>query len=412
MNFAPRGARQKKRYHRLMKHQLIHRLGIPHIQHVLSSFNSGDMKATQAMEELGISRSRLFSLRKEFLDTSRKDGKGAWIPNCSGGNHYTPWPADATTFLNAALSQSPPYSYAFAASEIARRLAFNLDRSQVRWWALNNGLDHAKPRERPSCHQRRWQRSSIGELWQLDATPFAWFGGQSPTLPMLNMIDDCSRKQVGGSVYGRETLNAYIHFLRTALEKYGLPLQIYVDQASFFKSTKEGNATKLQNRLKFYDISFIFANSAESKGKIERLHQVWQDRLPPFFTSNGIPETLNMVNQQIDELIDWRNKHDIHRETKMRAEDAWTNALTAGRNKLRPTPQCPWWTYIWASQKRIQVGIRGRVNIDLNEVSIQAKSGSWVVLCDHLDGTHTILAEFPQKEKFPKVLFSDRPRQD
>lgn len=63
---------------------------------------------------------------------------------------------------------------------------------------------------------------------------------------------------------------------------YGLPLEIYVDKAGFFRG-EDGALTQHGKRLKFYDISFVFANSPESKGKVERIHLVWQDRLPAYF---------------------------------------------------------------------------------------------------------------------------------
>jgi hypothetical protein len=393
-----------------MKNQLIHRMGIPHVHHVLGRFNKGEMTTAQAMAELGVSRSRLFALRKDYLDALRDGTAKTWIPACSGGARHTPWPAEAMGFLRMVLAPPRPYSYAFAASEMERLHAFHADRAQVRLWAIRNKLAHVAPKDRPSCHQRRWQRSFIGELWQLDATPFPWFGAPAPSLPMINMLDDCSRQQVGGCLYHNENLESYIHFLASAFERYGLPLQIYVDQATFFKPPSDGGSTQIQNRLKFYDVSFIFANSPESKGKIERLHQVWQDRLPPFFAKNGVPETLDIANAQLSSLIDWRNTHDIHRETGMRATEAWGKAIAQNRCKLRPKPQCPWWNYVWSLMTRIQVGTRGRVSIDLNEFSIQAKPGSRVVLCTHVDGTHSILADIPRKEALPKVLFTNRAR--
>ena len=99
------------------------------------------------------------------------------------------------------------------------------------------------------------------------------FGDGSECLPMLNMLDDASRRQVGGKVYARENLAAYIDFLKESFERFGLPLQIYVDQASFFKSQDGRHLTRLASRLKFYGVTLVFANSPESKGKIERRHQ-------------------------------------------------------------------------------------------------------------------------------------------
>jgi hypothetical protein len=58
---------------------------------------------------------------------------------------------------------------------------------------------------------------------------------------------------------------------------------------------------------------------------------------------------------------------------------------------------------------KLQVGPRGRVSIGLDQVSVQEKSGRRVVLCEHVDGTISILADIPRKDTFPKVLFTNRP---
>ena len=58
---------------------------------------------------------------------------------------------------------------------------------------MENNLAHPKPNYRPTAPIKRWQRSQIGELWQLDATPHPWFPNSPNLFPMLNMLDDCSR---------------------------------------------------------------------------------------------------------------------------------------------------------------------------------------------------------------------------
>ena len=390
-----------------MKQQISKRRGIPHIRHTLEQFNRGIITTEEAMIDLDISRSRLFELRRQWLACLRRGEE--WAPGVSGGDHHPPWPTDSVGFLRDALSCKPPYSYAFAASEMERLTRFKADRAQVRLWAIRNGLAHASPREVRDRHWRRFQRSSIGELWQMDSTPFPWLGPGTPQLPMLNMLDDCSRMQTGGTVYAAETLDAYIHFCKTSFETFGMPLQIYVDMATFFKSPLEDGTTKLKSRLAFYGISLVYANTPQAKGKIERLHQVWQGRLPPYFAKNGAPEGLEEANSSIWELIQWRNERETHRETGMTAREAWDKAKQEGMDKLRPVPKCPWWEYVWSRMDTAIVRPRGKVRIGADEVSVSATQGAKVVLCTHVDGYHTILLDKPTKDKMPTVIFTDRP---
>jgi hypothetical protein len=225
---------------------------------------------------------------------------------------------------------------------------------------------------------------------------------------MLNMLDDCSRLQTGGVVYARETLAAYIHFLKAAFEAHGLPLQIYVDPAAFFMSPKQDALTRLGNRLRFYGITFIYANSPQAKGKVERLHWVWQERLPAFFMKNGVPGLLEETNMLVATLIAWRNAHDVHRELGMKAADAWARALAECRTRMRPCPRCPWWEYVWSEMELVEVLPRHRVDIGLESFTVEAPVGRRVVLCRHVDGTHSVLERMPEKGRFPVVLFNNR----
>jgi hypothetical protein len=186
-----------------------------------------------------------------------------WIPGISGGDHTTAWSEPVTDLLKKRLDCSPPCPYSFAAFEAFRLQAFKLDRAQVRRWAIENGYAHATPPKRPHAPVRRWQRSQIGELWQLDASPHRWFPLCSLDFPMLNMLDDCTRVFVGSKLYGRELLLFYLEFLPTAFLSYGRPLQIYVDYHAIFFTKNPDALTQLGWALKIADAS---ARARETPG--------------------------------------------------------------------------------------------------------------------------------------------------
>jgi len=393
-----------------MKRQLTNRLALPHVRDTVGQFVAGKVGAAVAAESLGISRSRLYQLRTSWLLAKARGGLASWAPGRSGGDHLPEWPEAVRAFLRKAIAAG--YSYAFAASESLRLHGKALHRSQVRKWALAEGL--AKPPRKPRlpAHMRRWHRESVGELWQLDEHSDHWFGAGHAAVPVLDMLDDCSRVQVGCVMYARETVRAYIHFLRQAFERYGLPLQIYVDQASFFRSDGQAAQTQLERRLRFYDISFVLATSPESKGKVERVHRVWQDRLGPYFRLNGVgpDDDLALVNEHLEALRLHRNAHENHREIGCVPDKAWRNAVVDGRSKLRPVPKDPWWPYVWSDQKSAMVGPRGVVSWNGLAMPTQCRHGERVVVCDHLDGTFTVLRNKPTKGEFPVILFSNRPK--
>jgi hypothetical protein len=293
------------------------------------------------------------------------------------------------------------------ASEVARLHSFKLDRAQVRRWAIQNDYAHPVPAQRPHAPVRRWQRSQIGELWQLDASPHQWFPQLSYDLPMLNMLDDCSRLFVGSKLYDRELLLSYLDFLPAAFLAHGRPLQLYVDYHSIFFSKTPEALTQLGWALKFYDISFLYAPTPQAKGKIEREHQFWQKRLPPYFASEQITE-LEDANRHIDELRLHRNRHETHRELGRTPQRAWDLARNEKRSVLRPAPRCPCWPYVWSQRTILKLSSDCRVPIGSQHVRLEHPPGSKVILCLHPTGHQSVLACQPEPNKKPALLFTNR----
>lgn len=393
-----------------MKNQLGSRLGLAHVHDVLQQFCDKTISVEQACDALGVAKTRLYELRGAYLKARATGQVESWRPGVSGGNHAARWEKRVETFLRAAIGQG--YNYAFAASEVDRLYGVVLARSQVRHWAIREGISPAPKPPRLPAHLRRWQRQAVGELWQMDATPDRWFGPTEPSYPLLDMLDDCSRLQVGCAIYRRENVPAYLHFFQTAFMEYGLPLEVYVDQAGVFTGNREDSVTRIGQRLKFYDVSFVVANTPEAKGKVERIHQVWQDRLPPCFALNGLTPSSDLedVNGHIKALREHRNRREQHRELGMTPQVAWEQAAGQGRNKLRSVPKEPWWNYVWSLWHPVTIAVGGRVHFGQDTFPTQVSPGTKAVLCEHLDGSISILKEGPDKQKLPVVLFTNRPR--
>jgi len=388
--------------------QLLHRHAPAFIRHVLDRFRKRRLTGPEAAGQLGVSRSRLYALSTDYLRACARKEAHFWVPGSSGGDHTTPWPELVISLLKKRLGCSPPCPYSFVASEALRLHSFKLDRAQVRHWAIQNNHTHATAPKRPHAPVRRWQRSQTGELWQLDASPHPWFPDSPIHFPMLNMLDDCTRLFVGSKLYDRELLLSYFDFLPTAFLAHGRPLQIYVDYHSLFFTKTPDGLTQLGWALKFYDISLLYAPTPQAKGKIEREHQFWQKRLPPYFASEGITELLE-ANTHIDDLRRHRNAHEIHRELRLTPQRAWDRARKEKRSVLRPAPRCPWWPYVWSARTTLVIGSDGRVPIGTQRLRLEHPPGSQVILCLHPTGHHSVLAAPPDKTVKPALLFTNRP---
>lgn len=386
---------------------MAHRLAAPLTRHVVEQFRTQQVSARQAASVLGLSCRRLYELHHDYLKAYARHQHATWTPGVSGGDHARPWPDAVVALLRKRLGSRPPAPYSFAASEALRLCAFKLHRAQVRRWAFAQGLAHAEPVVKPPAPVRRWQRSQIGELWQLDATPHRWFASVPRLFPLLNLLDDCSRLHLGTQIYERELLLAYLDFLPPVFQAYGLPLELYVDYHSLFFSSVPEAVTQLGAALRFYGVSFLYAPTPQAKGKIERDHQVWQQRLPAYLASEAITD-LAVANQHLSALREHRNRHEPHRELGMSAHAAWEQARRQKRTVLRPAPRCPWWPYVWSQRTTVRVGDDGRVPIGADRIRLEVSPRTRVVLCQHPSGHHSVLAQPPDPKAKPVVLFTNR----
>jgi len=379
------------------------------IRHVLAAFRTGRFKVRAAAKKLGLSRSRFYELYSDYLKACAYHQQSSWTPGISGGDHAATWAPQVEALLRKRLSSKPPASYSFAASEVFRLYQFKIDRAQVRRWAIENQLAHPRPSRRLPTAVRRWQRSQIGELWQLDATPHRWFGQRSQAFPMLNMLDDCSRLFVGSRIYQNENLLAYCHLLSTAFTQHGLPLEIYVDYHSLFFTQQPNALTQLGQDLHFYGITFRYAPTPQAKGKIERAHYFWQERLPAYFASEKLTD-LDHADPHVQALRLHRNQHELHRELKMTPQKAWDLARKEKRSVLRPKPNCPWWPFVWSARTTVKVGPEGRVPIGSQLLRVQAAPGSKLMLCHHPSGHYSVLDAAPHPNSKPNILFTNLPK--
>lgn len=362
-----------------------------------------DLSVCQVAHELGVTERRIRQLYRAYLQSCAQGKGSAWVPGSSGGYHGRVIPESVALLWRKMLGAKPPAPYAFAASEALRLHQFGVDRATMRRWALATGCAHGPPPDRSRASVRRWQCADVGALWQLDATPHRWFGHDGDLLPLLDMVDDCSRVIVGARLYPRECLLAYMDFLPRAFEEYGLPLALYVDFHSFFFSKIPDNLTYLGEALRRYDISLKYAPTPQAKGKIERLHQFWQNRLPSYFSAEGLDQ-IESANPHLDPLRHHHNTQEQHRELSMTPEAAWRKAKQEKRHVLRPFRTDPWWPYVWSVRQRVRVGSDGTVNAGSVRLKIGQRVNAWVLRCDHPDGAMSFLANEPGSGGKPILL--------
>lgn len=162
-------------------------------------------------------------------------------------------------------------------------------------------LDEVHPR-RPRC-------AFLGEMIQMDASFHLWFGAYKSTLHVA--IDDCTGAIVGAFFDQQETLNGYYNVLNQILTDFGIPYMFYTDRRTVFEykykkspSIEEDTFTQFGYACKQLGIEIKTTSIPQAKGRVERLFQTLQSRLPLELRLAGVtsPKQANIfLNSYIKE---------------------------------------------------------------------------------------------------------------
>lgn len=166
----------------------------------------------------------------------------------------------------------------------------------LRRWLLADG--HAPWRRRRRKHrERRERREHFGELVQMDGSHHQWFGSQRPKACLMNMVDDACGTTMS-AMSEEETTEAAMRSLWHWIERYGIPQALYTDRKTVFITDREPTLeeqlageepkTAFGKACAKLGIEIIPANSPQAKGRVERNHGVYQDRLVKEMALRGI----------------------------------------------------------------------------------------------------------------------------
>lgn len=155
----------------------------------------------------------------------------------------------------------------------------------LRRWMLAEGL-WSRERKRRRHHRRRERKEHFGEMVQLDGSFHRWLEGRGPEGCLIDLVDDAT-STTWAQVGEQETIWAVVDALRAWIERYGVPLALYVDWKNLYKRPAtpgerlrgEEPITQFGRMCAKLGIEVIAASSPQAKGRVERQHGTHQDRL-------------------------------------------------------------------------------------------------------------------------------------
>ena len=157
----------------------------------------------------------------------------------------------------------------------------------LRIWLIESG--YWKKKRKGKAH-RRWRerKSHFGEMVQMDGSHHDCFEGRVSKCVLMGYIDDATGEAFGRFYEYEGTIPAMESF-RRYIERYKIPMSIYLDKHTTYKSTGRptieeeltgtGPLSEFERAMKELGVEVIHAGSPQAKGRIERLFKTFQDRL-------------------------------------------------------------------------------------------------------------------------------------
>lgn len=244
--------------------------------------------------------------------------------------------AHQTEFRAAVLKRYQERYSDFGPTLAVEKLALDgyvLDHETLRGWLLKAGL-WQKRRKRSRHRSWRERRAHFGELVQLDGSHHQWFEARRSKCCLMNMVDDAQGTTLS-LLAEEETSFAAMALLWRWIERYGIPQSLYTDKKNVYVIDEKTRARAADSgeevwthfgwACKQLGIEIITAHSPEAKGRVERNHGIYQDRLVKELRLAGI-DTIEAANeflvpgycQQLNQkfAVAPRSAVDYHRSAK------------------------------------------------------------------------------------------------
>jgi len=195
--------------------------------------------------------------------------------------------------LNLLKTKYKGFGPTLAHEKLVEKEKLKLSDESVRQLMIEEDLWKPRKVKKVVTHQLRERRACFGELIQIDGSPYDWFEGRAEPCVLLVFIDDATGKLVQLRFVESESFFSYAQAAEDYFRRCGKPVAFYSDKHGIFRvnvpSTGSRDAlTQFGRAMLELDIQIICANTPQAKGRVERVNQTLQDRLPKEMRLRGI----------------------------------------------------------------------------------------------------------------------------
>jgi transposase len=294
---------------------------------VLSKVRKGGINLAKAGELLGVSYRQVLRIWQRFV-AEGSVGLKHGLRGRSSNRQIEPERRERVLELYQAKYED--FGPTLAMEYLRKVDGQDLSKETLRRWLVGAGL--WQPRRRGAPH-REWRerRAHWGELVQMDGSEHDWFEGRRDRASLMVLIDDATN-WTHAKFFASETTAAAMTVFQEYVGYYGLPRALYVDRDSIYETTRDSTVdealrdaaplTQFGRAMRDLEVELILAHSPQAKGRVERRHGVFQDRLVKALrlrkicsleSGNHFLETefLDELNEQFH--VEARSSTDLHR---------------------------------------------------------------------------------------------------
>jgi hypothetical protein len=321
------------------------------VKNLLERYLKKEIERTYIQEMLGIGKSRLFALLKNY----RKNPQPFSITYQRTTKPKLGNEAEEAIIKELMIEKRliehhdvpiRKYNYSYVKDRLESAYQQKVSLPTIIKRAKQNDF-YLPKKQKKTIHDREVLTNYIGELIQHDSSFHLWSPPAKEKWYLVTSLDDYSRFIFYAVFLKKETSWDHILALQTVILKYGFPLSYYVDSHAIFRFV-QGRDSIWRDHRKLTDeatpqwkqvlddcnVKVTYALSPQAKGKIERPYQWLQDRLIRTCVREDVKD-INHAQTILDHELERYNYRQVHSTTQEVPYYRFQRALSEGKSLFR-----------------------------------------------------------------------------
>ncbi len=318
----------------MAKEQLHKRLSNEKVKFILDKYLSKEIRAKDAIEKLGVKKSRFYQLVPEYendplnftINYSREKPTRIIDPKIET-NILKELDFEKTKIIDNPQVPTKRYNYSYVQDLLSRKHKQKVCLNTIISRAKHNGYWLGRPPKK--IHDREVITNYAGELIQHDSSHHLFAPDGGVKWYLITSLDDYSRRLLYADLWLRETSFRHILALQSVILNFGVPHSYYVDQHRTFRYVKNRDKNspwinyekftddidpQWKKVLKSLNIEPVYALSPQAKGKVERPYGWLQDHLVRTYVRENITD-INEARKILRWEVNQYNNKRVHSTT-------------------------------------------------------------------------------------------------